>query len=227
MMAKWLTAAVLFGGLAAAVPASEKPFQPIAPASASVRFEIRGRLHVTVLEDEGIADGRRPILRRYYEIEADGQKFVLDVGAFRGQANDLDGQLVIVTGTPVQGPADESLIRVTGITVPKDDALIKYVRVTVEGQLERLEIPTCDPKGGAIVLWQVRTGGRDFTLVFEDAKVAAQAEKLVGLPVVLTGNFKNGRISVTSVGPDVIERPLLPRPLPFPPIETLPKDAGR
>jgi hypothetical protein len=74
------------------------------------------------------------------------------------------------------------------------------------------------------VLWQVRAGGRDFTLVFEDAKVAAQAEKLVGLPVVVTGNFKNGRISVTSVGPDVIPCPLLPRPV-LP--EPLPKDDGR
>jgi hypothetical protein len=213
MMAKWFLAAALFGGMAVSVPAAEKPHYPIAPAPA-VQLEIRGRLRVLVLEDKGFPEARSWPERRVYQIEADGQTFTLNIGTFAGQANKLDGQLVIVTGTLVHGPVDQELVHVTGLTVPLEASLTQYVRVTVEGELERIVLPSCDPKDGAIVLWQVRAGWSSYMLVFADAKVAAEAEKFVGRPIILTGTLKNGQITVNSVRPGVIYFLPLPEYMP-------------
>jgi hypothetical protein len=196
MMAKWLLAAALVGGLTATVSAEQtRPIPQL--VKPSVKVELRGRLQVLYPPVAGDVDGRclPPI---QYAMLVDGQRIPLRINGFANKASDLDGMHVIVTG-------DLSLdtVSVTDMRQPIDDALIPYVRYTVVGALER-EVFFSIPRHGDVMvqeLWQIRVNGRTFQLDFSAPRVKADAEKLIGHPVVLEGTFKDGRITVQSVRP--------------------------
>jgi hypothetical protein len=214
MMAKWLVAAALCGGLTATVPAS-----PVAPRTEpAVKVEIRGRLHVLGSKSDGSGDGRCLPPSRTYEIEARGQRFYLNIWRFAAEADELDGTLVIVAGT-----LDLDTVNVTGLTVPKDEALRQYVRVTVEGQLRAIprEFPPYDQ-----TMWHIQAGGRSFSVRFANARVEAQAAGIQGLAVILTGDLEDGQILVHSLRTEIPLQSLDPMPS-MPPSFLLPDQSSQ
>jgi hypothetical protein len=192
MMAQWLLAAVLCGSLAASVPA-----EPVLQRTASpIPIEIRGRLQV-LYPRTGLD------LPFQYAIEADGQRFHLGTSAILDKAIALDGQIVIVTGV-----LDVNSVQVTDVRQPLDDSLVQYVRVRVTGNLEH-DLSFSIPRRGEVMVfesWRVRVGDRTFKLYIADATLEAEAEKLIGQPVVVEGKLQGGRIIVGSIAP-VYQKP--------------------
>jgi hypothetical protein len=219
MMTKWILTAALFCGITASVPASAAPTEPL--AAAPVRIEIRGLLTVI-----GPVNTRPndidphfhicfPPLREYV-IEANGQRFNLNMGRFQGKADGLNGNLVIVTGT-----LDLDTVTVTSLEEPRDESLRQYIRVTIEGQLQREEIQACDPRGQTFAMWRVYSGKVSYTLSFANNKVEAVARTLAGKNVVLTGSFKDAIVQVDDVNEPIEDidpwfNLPLPGPVPFP-----------
>jgi hypothetical protein len=192
MMANWLLAAALYGSLTTTVPAEPLLHRTEPP----VQVEIRGRLQV--LHPRTGLD-----LPFQYAIEADGQRFHLGRNGILDKAIALDGQLVIVTGV-----LDFNTVQVTDLRQPKDDALLQHVRVRVTGTLEH-DLSFSIPRRGDVMLfetWRVRVGERTYELDIADARVKAEAEKLIGQPVVLEGKLHGDRITVGSIAP-VYQKP--------------------
>jgi hypothetical protein len=195
---KWILAAVLFCGISATVQAEVAPGEAMAPQG---QITVRGILKAIYLERspfekvEKAGDIRFPLERPQYVIESNGERFILDLGRCGPDAEKFVGQLVIVTGTFVG-----DTISVGSIELPQDKSLIQYVKVTLEGQLQREEMFTCDPRGGSFVRWHIQIDKVDYTLTFADPKVEAAAKKLLGKPVVLTGTLKDGSVAVNDVG---------------------------
>jgi hypothetical protein len=197
MFSRWSLSLVVVASLALMVSAQPSSIAPAVPrANGVVSCEMRGRL--LMVEDLIRTDGPGPHIlpaRFHYEIEADGQRFVLDLNRFDAQAHRLDNQLVIVRGS-LAG----NRVTVTDLRQPLDESLIQYVHVTVEGILHRDEIFTCDPRNtGPIVLWNIRSGASSYTLVFPKAQDELTAMQWVNRSVVIQGKLKGGRIEVSSV----------------------------
>ncbi len=191
MSTKWVLAALVCGITVSAVPAA-----PAKPKDAPIRVEFRGRLSVTS-PHRVPADKDDPIFHlcfppfREYALDVHGQRFNLNIGRFGTQADKLNGQLVIVTGT-----LDLDTVTVTDLKQPLDEALTQYARVTIEGDL--ILIPRDFPPYG-VNTWCISSGKVNFTLAFADPRVEANAAKLVGKKVVLTGTLKHGLVQVEKV----------------------------
>jgi hypothetical protein len=197
MMAKWLLTAALFSGLTATLSAATPPAQQMAP----VCVDIFGRLHVKGVRDDGSNDGRCLPPPRTYEIEADGQRFNINIGRFADQADRMDGQLVLVTGT-----LNLDTVNVRGLFQEHREtrpALRQYVRVTIEGQLSVVprDFPPYDSFGG--VLWSIQSGNQTFGVRFADAKVEVEAARVKGSTVIITGELKGGHIVIDTVEAEI------------------------
>jgi hypothetical protein len=129
MWKKGLLLAALFGGMGAWLPAATAA-PSIAPASA--RIVIRGRL-VMVPEPACFPEPGKhiPIGRVRYEIVAGSQRFRLELGDHVNRAHELLGQQVIVTGILFG-----KTVRVQDLKVPRDDALITYVHILPDNQVQ-------------------------------------------------------------------------------------------
>jgi hypothetical protein len=188
-MSKWILAAVLFAGVVTAAPADVRPVEP---KNAPVKVEIRGRLSIIdpiIEQKEGFIHGC--LQPRMFFIDADGQRFNLNIGRFGQEAQKFNGQFVVITGT-----LDLDTVTVTGLTVPLDEALIQYVKVTIEGHLSITprDFPPYDLKH-----WHIQSGKATYTLAFSHPKVEADATHLMGMKVVLKGRLKNGVVTVEEV----------------------------
>jgi len=187
MLAKWFLAAV-FAGLVASIPTPAEA--QMKAKAAPVKVTIRGTVVIVgpqappPVKDDPVVHGCLPPLREYY-VEANGQRYLLTGWRFRGTLDDLKGQQVIVTGT-----LELDTVAVTDVTQPIDDALIEYVKVNIEGTLER----DCG-------VWRVRVGEMTYQLAFVSDPIEAQAVELTGNPVFLTGRLKDGVVTVTDVSP--------------------------
>jgi hypothetical protein len=198
MMTKWLSALALLAGLAATAPAAPV-VKPTPPHAAPVVVEIRGRLEVLYppAQQDGDILGCLPPIQ--YAIEVDGQRFHLNMNRFAGKARELDGQLVIVTG-----PLELDTVQVTDLRQPIDDALIRYVKMTVAGQL-REHIVRCVPE-----TWEIRVGQQTFAVDFANDAVLAVARKLRDRGVILHGRLRDGVLIADSITID--NRPSTPTP---------------
>jgi len=187
----WLLAAALCGGLTAPVPAAA----PVRTKAAPVRVEVRDRLHAIQFGEIGTARGVYPMYR--YRIEADGRLLVLHgIERFAADAAKRDGRLVIVAGV-----LDGDVIHVTGFTVPSDDALIRYMRITATGRLswQEGERPRLEPPVRG--QWHLTTDAGDFLVTFADARLEERATVLLlrRPDVVLTGDLVGGQIVVRGI----------------------------
>jgi hypothetical protein len=189
MLAKWFLAVALFGGMVSSVPAVEtRPAQ-----AGSVQIAIRGKLSlIAPITNKDIRWAPQP----QWFVDAGGQLFRVNLGKFHEQAAKLIGQQVIV-----RGQLDGDTVTVAGLEEPRDDALLHFVRVSIEGDLAR-EVDGVIPRIGEPweqIVWRVRCGGTVYTLSFADAKVEAEALKLVGKKVVISGTLKDGNVHVDSI----------------------------
>jgi hypothetical protein len=192
MLAKWFLVVALFGGMVRSVPAMEtRPAQ-----AGSVQVSIRGTLSLTgtVVFGQDADIGCLP--PPAWIVDAGGQQFHLNLGKFHKKANQLIGQQIIV-----RGRLDLDTVTVTELEEPRDDAILHFVRVSIEGDLVR-ETHGVIPRIGEPweqIIWRVRCGGTVYTLSFADEKVEAEALKLVGKKVVISGTMKDGSVHVENV----------------------------
>jgi hypothetical protein len=197
MFSRWSLSLVVLGSLilmaSATTPPSVSPAEPV--ATDFVSCEVRGRLewvadpYTHCYLDPRIAERTHP---HHYEIVADGQRLVLDLGEHGAHAQRLVDQQVIVSGS-LAG----NRVTVSDLRQPLDESLIQYVNVTVRGRLEC--VPISIPRiGNLIVVWNIRSGTDTYALSFSNAQDELAATKRGG-PVVLWGKLKGGQIEVTSV----------------------------
>jgi hypothetical protein len=132
-----------------------------------------------------------------WQVRVKGQVFALDLGAikeFQAQAEKLNGQMVVVSGSLSGGS-----VRVTRLRAA-DKAAVPEARVELWGTLRYSELERFPP----IPVWEVTAGGKTYRLSLATAELQKHGRDLSGQRVVVRGTLQGDAVAVTHLEANLI-----------------------